>query len=143
MPGGLMIRIIELVNQKNHFLEKFYSLNENELINFAQGEFDNLESFYSSREKILEMIKYIDDQLNKTQINTTETTSEDKLELKSALAIKDEYVSRILEQDLEILAHIESAKSEIIRELQDLKRNRKIVGSFKSKTFNRRLDEEV
>lgn len=54
-----MLRIIDLLNQKNHFLEKFYTLNENEILNFASGIFDNLESFYQSREKILELIKYI------------------------------------------------------------------------------------
>ena len=27
-----MTRIINLLNQKNHYLEKFYSINENELL---------------------------------------------------------------------------------------------------------------
>lgn len=138
-----MQRIISLVHQKNHFLEKFYSLNENELLNFSTGNFNNLENFYTSREQILELIKYIDDELNSTGTEKIELNSDDKVDMKAALAIKDEYVNRIIAQDIEILTHIESAKSEIIRELRELQKNRKIVGSYKSKTFDRRLDEEV
>ena len=60
-----MLRIITLLNQKNHYLEKFYSLNETEIIHFSAGYFDNLDSFYQTREKILEMIKYLDGEIDK------------------------------------------------------------------------------
>ena len=52
-----MLRIINLLNQKNHFLEKFYSINETELLNFSKGNFDNLEDFYQSRERILSIVR--------------------------------------------------------------------------------------
>jgi hypothetical protein len=143
-----MLRIITLLNQKNHYLEKFYSLNEAEILNFSKGVFENLESFYQTREKILEMIKYLDSELDLAQRNTDEAsaqalTLEERRSIKECLAVKDEYVNRILAQDLEILSCIENAKSMIIRELQDVRRSRKVVGSYKSKTFNRRLDEEA
>jgi hypothetical protein len=143
-----MLRIITLLNQKNHYLEKFYSLNEGEILNFSKGIFENLESFYQTREKILDMIKYLDSELDLAQRNTDEAAAqslkpEERRLIKEGLAVKDEYVSRILAQDLEILSCIESAKSMIIRELQDVRRSRKVVGSYKSKTFNRRLDEEA
>lgn len=139
-----MLRIITLLDQKNHYLEKFYSANETELINFSAGQFDNLESFYQTREKILEMIKYLDSELDKLPAETAVTLSaEQKQSVREALAIKDEYVSRILSQDLEILSCIESAKSEIIRELQEIRRTKKAVGSYKSHIQTRRLDEEA
>lgn len=139
-----MLRIITLLNQKNHYLEKFYSLNETELINFSAGVFDNLEDFYQAREKILEMVKYLDAELERAQKDVQGVPSADqKRELREALAIKEEYVSRILSQDLEILSCIESAKSDIIRELQEIRRTKKAVGSYKSRTPDRRLDEEA
>jgi hypothetical protein len=139
-----MLRIITLLDQKNHYLEKFYSVNEAEIGNFANGIFDNLENFYQTREKILEMIKYLDSELDQVQkLDDIVTTDEEKKNVITALAVKDEYVNRILAQDLEILSSIESAKSSIIRELQDIRKNKKAVGSYKSKTFNRRLDEEA
>jgi hypothetical protein len=138
-----MIRIINLLNHKNHFLEKFYSLNENELLNFASNDFSNLESFYQTREKILETIRYIDTEIDELQKQELDVTDAQKREVATALAIKEEYVSRILAQDLEILSCIESAKSSIIRELQEIRKARKAVGSYKSRQFTNRLDEEA
>lgn len=142
-----MTRIITLLNEKNHYLEKFYSLNEKELVHFLQGDFDGLEVFYSAREKILEIVKYLDAQIdvshNREPDAAMRATSDDKRKIREALTIKDEYVSRILEQDLQVLACIESAKNTIIRELQDLKKGKKAVGGYRAPTFGKRLDEEA
>ncbi|KYG63327.1 hypothetical protein AZI85_04655 [Bdellovibrio bacteriovorus] len=141
-----MTRIITLLNEKNHYLEKFYSLNEVELANFAQGQFDNLEHFYQTRERILEVLKYVDAQIEKVhdeEAQQNAITDGERREVKEALAIKDEYVARIIEQDIQVLACIEMAKNSIIKELQEVRRSRKAVGSYKSKTFTNRLNEEV
>lgn len=138
-----MLRIVTLLNQKNHYLEKFYTANETELLNFAQGNFDSLEQFYQDREKLLEIIRYIDQQIEQEPVNAAEISAEQKREISTSLAVKDEYVTRILAQDLEILTCIESAKSSIIRELREIKRTKKAVGGYKSKTFTNRLDEEA
>lgn len=141
-----MTRIISLLNEKNHYLEKFYALNEVELVNFAQGQFDNLESFYQTRERILDVLKYVDAQIDRAHNEidpAAAVAAEERQSLKEALNIKDEYVTRIIEQDIQVLACIETAKNSIIRELQDVRRNRKAIGGYKSKTFNQRLDEEV
>lgn len=143
---GIMNRIVNLLNEKNHYLEKFYALNETELINFAQGQFENLEKFYQTRERILEVVKYVDAQIEKCQSEHSETTnvnSDFKMQVRQSLAIKDEYVARIIEQDLQVLACIEAAKNSIIRELQDIRRNKKAISGYKSRTFNQRLDEEL
>lgn len=139
-----MLRIINLLNQKNHFLEKFYSINETELLNFSAGNFDNLEHFYQSREKILSIIRRLDNQIDMIQNeDRMEEVENAKQLVQEALAIKEEYVSRILTQDLNILSCIEQAKSNMIRELQELRRTKRVVGSYRSKTFGNRLDEEV
>lgn len=141
-----MTRIIALLNEKNHYLEKFYSLNETELANFAQAQFDNLDSFYQTRERILDVIKYVDAQIERINDDTqalTAITDVERNQVREALAIKDQYVAKIIEQDIQVLACIEMAKNSIIRELQDLRRNRKAIGGYKTKTFNQRLDEEV
>ena len=140
-----MTRIITLMNEKNHYLEKFYSLNEKELKNFLIGSFENIESFYNSREKILEIIKYIDAQTEQEQIRLAKelVAKDEKLEIRRALLIKDQYVERILEQDLQILSCIEATKNNLIKELQSISRNKKAVGGYKHKTFNHRLDEEA
>jgi hypothetical protein len=141
-----MLRIISLLQEKNHYLEKFYSLNETEIVNFSLGNFENLETFYNTRERILEIIKYLDNQLelsNSAMEDLRHVVDQDRRQVTEAMCTKDEYVSRIIEQDLEVLACIEVAKSNIIRELQDVRRARKAVGGYKSPTFDKRLDEEA
>lgn len=140
-----MTRIITLLNEKNHYLEKFYSLNEKELKNFLVSNFDGLEVFYSSREKILEIIKYIDSQIHieRMKDDNVAVAEKFKAEIRQALAAKDQYVGKIIEQDLEILACIEAAKNEIIKELKNVKHSRKAVGGYKTKTQGGRLDEEA
>lgn len=139
------MEVIELLNQKNHYLEKFYALNETEIQNFAIGNFDNLESFYHTREKILEIIKYIDAQINNSQAEPEAflNSAIDRKNMQEAIAIKEQYVNRIIEQDLQILSCIENTKSNIIKELQNLKKSKKAIGGYKSKQFNNQLDEEV
>lgn len=141
-----MTRIVTLLNEKNHYLEKFYSLNEVELVNFAQGQFDNLEHFYQTRERILDVLKYVDAQIEKANDDigmVAEVDANARQEIKEALRIKDEYVTRIIEQDIQVLACIEMAKNSIIKELQEVRRGRKAVGGYKTKTFNNRLNEEA
>jgi len=135
------------VYEKNHYLEKFYSLNEKELVNFLAGNFENLEGFYQSREQILEMIRYVDLQIDKSH-NEVLRTGQDlndtsKRELKKAMKIKDEYVERIISQDLDVLACIDKAKTEIIRELQSIKKNKKAVSGYRMPDFQKTLDEEA
>ncbi|RYZ84337.1 MAG: hypothetical protein EOP06_18250 [Proteobacteria bacterium] len=141
-----MLRIISLLEEKNHYLEKFYALNETEILNFSHGNFDGLENFYNTRERILEILKYIDDQVDQAQSGMSEqqsATTDERRQMRTCMAAKDEYVSRIIDQDLEVLACIEAAKSNIIRELQDVRRVRKAVGGYKSPTFATSLDEEA
>ena len=140
-----MMRIITLLNQKNHYLEKFYTVNETEILNFSLGKFEHLDSFYQMRDKILELVKYLDGELEIAQNKMSGiATAVIRNQVKEALAIKEEYVKRILAQDLEILAYIESAKSNIIRELQDIRKSKAVMGKYKSgQTGPRRLNEEV
>lgn len=141
-----MFRIISLLQEKNHYLEKFYSLNETELLNFSIGNFETLENFYNTRERLLEIIRYLDGQLeeeNSDKEDLSQVSQDERRQVTEAMRTKDEYVSRIIEQDLEVLACIEAAKSNIIRELQDVRRVRKAVGGYKSPTFAKRLDEEA
>lgn len=142
-----MKRIITLMNEKNHYLEKFYSLNEKELTNFLVGNFEGLEAFYETRERILEIIKYVDAQIEATHRREpkalTSATEGERRSMREALAAKDEYVERIVDQDLQVLSCIESAKNSIIRELQDLKKSKKAVKGYRAPNFQNRLDEEA
>lgn len=140
-----MQKVITLLNEKNHYLEKFYSLNETELVFFKSGNFDNLDRFYETRERILEMIRYLDSEIGVHQQDSdpAEIGRDQKQMVTEALRIKTEYVNGILAQDLEVLSCIESAKNSIIRELQEVTKVRKAVSKYKMPSFDTQLDEEA
>lgn len=141
-----MDTIINLLKDKNYHLQKFHQLNESELINFAENSFDNLEVFYQSRETILDLIRCIDrlieaaSQAHGTDMNITD---QQKKEVLSAMSAKNDLVTRILAQDLQILSVIEQAKSDIIKELRQVQGANKAVGAYKSGDTRNKLDEKA
>lgn len=141
-----MENIIVLLQDKNYHLQRFHDMNEAELVHFAEGNFDNLEVFYNSREAILDLIKCIDrliEQANMADPHPPMISDEQKREIGQALAKKNNLVTKILAQDLQILSVLESTKSNIIKELSQVKAARKAMSAYKSGGPDSRLDEEI
>lgn len=138
-----MKRVLELMEQKNHYLEKFYSINESALSLFLKDQFETINEFYDQRESILEILKYIDSEITSASVHTNEESILAVDKLKEALNIKDLYVQKIIEQDISILSCIESAKNSIIKELRDVKKGQKVVSAYKVPQFDNKLEEEI
>lgn len=138
-----MKRLLELMDQKNHYLEKFYTINETHLDHFLKNRFELINDFYNSRENILEILKYIDQEIRVVSYSTAQETMLDVQKLKSSLSVKDTFVQKIIEQDIDILSCIESAKNSIIMELKEVRRGKKIINAYKTPTFKENLSEEL
>lgn len=141
-----METIINLLKDKNYHLEKFLQLNEGELLNFTEGNFDGLEVFYQSRETILDLIRCIDrlvEAAAATQTDATSVTDAQKREIMACMNTKSDLVTRILAQDLQILSVIEQEKSSIIKELRTVQAGKKAIGSYKSGDSPGKLDEKA
>lgn len=138
-----MERVIALLREKNHCLEKFYWVNEQELINFGSGNFDSVEAFYQAREQLLETVNSIDrmleEECDRANVQITGFQREDATAL---LKSKDELVKSILAQDLQILTYIEKEKSNIIRELRSNKQARRAVGAYANAERMRAIDSD-
>lgn len=137
--------ILELLNEKNTFLKKFYSLNESEMQNFSVGNFDNLGHFYDSREGILDMIRRVDEMIDTASLSFEESDKKDAEATKQitiAMNTRNKIIERILEQDLEILSAIDQAKSEIIKDLAQTRVTKKAVSSYRSGQKTSKLNEE-
>jgi hypothetical protein len=130
-----MENIINLLKEKNHFLKKFYTINKAEIIRLTDGDFSRLDYFYQSRENILDMITHIEARMEE-KLGPSEAvapvTDEARLKIRRELDFKDDVVNQILDQDLQILSFIETAKTDLIKELQDVKKNRQVIGSYHS-----------
>ena len=141
-----MDSIINLLKDKNYHLQKFYQLNESELINFTDGNFDNLEVFYQSRETILDLVRCIDRLIEaaaESNSDNCQPTDEHKAEILRIMNQKNDLVTRILAQDLQILSVIETAKSNIIKELRGVQSAKRAVGAYKTGDSTNKLDEKA
>ncbi len=142
---GTAHKLVDLLDEKNQYLEKFFELNETELHCFADGNFDNVENFYQSREKILDIIRcldvLVDDEV--TALGEAAITATVRAEIQDLMDHKDRLAKQIIAQDLQVLAAIEDEKSNIIRELKNTKQARKAVGAYHSGQTVRQLDDEI
>jgi hypothetical protein len=141
-----MQTIVQLLNEKNQHLEAFAQLNAEEMDKFFDGNFDSLEIFYNSREALLDMIRAIDTLMDETQAKLDPHLPIDdqfRRDVLRALNKKNDLVTGILAQDLQILSTIEQAKSKIIRELRQVRSSRKAVSAYKSGDAPAKLDEEA
>lgn len=141
-----MDTIVNLLKDKNYHLQKFFQLNESELMNFAENNFENIEVFYQSRETILDLIRCIDRLIEaaaSTQGADVQISDKHKKEILTEMNIKSDLVTRILAQDLQILSVIEQAKSDIIKELRQVQGAKKAIGKFKSGDTRSKLDEKA
>lgn len=131
-----MIRLIQFLNEKNHFLEKFFALNESQITRLQVGMFEELETFYNQREDLLKIIKYIDAEIHKAHMLHKDVIGQfsdgQKSEIRESLRTKEAYVKRILEQDLQVLGMIDDAKSMIIKELRGIQKGRKALTGYKA-----------
>jgi len=130
-----MENIIGLLREKNQFLKKFYTLNKAELLRLSEGDFSRLDIFYQSRETILDMITHVENRMEETLGVTAvvdPVSEEERLRIRRELDFKDDVVNEILDQDLQILSFIENAKTDIIKELQDVSKKRDVIGSYNS-----------
>lgn len=138
-----MDRVIALLREKNHHLEKYYWVNEQELINFGAGNFDSVEEFYQARDVILDMIRKIESLIEEENSTLSGQASDDqRSEVELLLRSKDELVKSILAQDLQVLAYIEREKSNIIRELRANATAKRAVGAYANSERLKNLDQE-
>lgn len=140
-----MEEIISLLEEKVLFLDRFFAINEHEMINFSAGDFENIEAFYQAREKLLEVVREIDRQIETLQAaeNADNVDEATRLKLEWLLNKKSQRVDMILAQDLQILALIEDEKSKIIRDLQNAAKTKKLLGAYKGDALTNQLDEKV
>ncbi len=139
---GNMQRLLELMDQKNHYLEKFYTINETHLVDFLKNRFEEINDFYNARENILEILKYIDQEIRIVSHTATEESMHQVQKLRLSLSVKDTFVGKIIEQDIDILACIEAAKNSIIQELKDVRMGKKVIAAYKAPTFSANIEEE-
>ena len=140
-----MQEVLNLLEEKNICLKRFIDINSKQLTFIEKGNFDDLDNFYAARENILDIIQRVDEMIEIASLNfiEEENTEDIKNSIRKSINEKGDLVNRILAQDLEILSKIDTAKSEIIKELAGVKASRKAIGAYKSGDKDHKLDEKA
>lgn len=130
-----MDKVIELLKEKNFYLERFLAESRKEKTHFKARRFDNLELLYRKREQILLNIQSIDKRLDNFFEKDTDNTELPPLqsgEVKKLLDVIKTNVRYIMEEDLQIISCIEDEKTKIIREISNTREGRKVLKGYKT-----------
>lgn len=132
--GASVSKIIELLKEKNFYLERFLEESKKERTRFKARRFENLDNLYKMREQILQNIQSIDKRIDVIceKEGTELLNPPKKNEISNMLDTIKGNVRNILEEDLQIISFIETEKSKIIQEIGKTKEGRKVLKGYKA-----------
>jgi hypothetical protein len=134
-----MEEVIEYLQMKNHYYEKFYSLTAKFLAQVQKNNWDDISFFVDNRERLLNIIRSFDYKISR--VFDESQLSEGALvklrpQVKALLDKRAELASKIVNIDLELISKIDEYKSDAIRDLKKSVETKSQVDSFNPK--NRR-----
>lgn len=116
-----MEEVIQYLQLKNHYLDKFYSLTQQFIEQTRKNNWANLAHFVDSRERILNIIRFYDHRIAELfqQVdNASEDLNDYQPRVKSLLDGRNDIVKKIVELDLLLISQLEDYKNEIIIDLK-------------------------
>lgn len=134
--------VLQYLEMKNHYYEKFFALSKKFLDQVSMGKWDDLEYFVDNRERILSIIRSFDFQISKAMEGrkvTEDETSQYKESIKTFLGKRTELAAKIVALDLELISRIDDHKSDTIKELKKTVETQQHVASFTKTTPRKTL----
>ncbi len=131
------------MEERNRYLKKFYTINNEQLKNLKSKKFEQIEDFYKTRQSIIDIIDILENKIEDIASSLRfEPSDQIKTSIRYELKKRDEIIRRILEQDLEIISILNEQKIEIVKEITSTAKNRKVFGAYNSEKPNKILDQE-
>jgi hypothetical protein len=129
-----MSKVLDLLKEKNFYLERFLEESRKEKTSFKARRFDNLDTLYKMREEILLNIQSIDERIKKECALEASGNLEPPKngEVRKMLDQIKTNVTYILEEDLQIISCIEDEKSKIIREISSTREGKKALKGYRA-----------
>ena len=132
-----MNRIIQLFKERNHYLDKFIDLNASELQKFNSGNFEDVEVFYETRDRLLNLLKCLEDlielEYESIKNKTIVVDASIKKDIQYLLQQKEDKIQIIVEQDIELISLVDQEKTKIYHTMKSIKKGRKVISAYKSK----------
>lgn len=129
-----MSKVLELLKEKNFYLERFLEESRKERSRFKARKFENLDHLYNKREQIILNIQSIDRRISEmcADDGTEILNPPKKDEISMMLRNIKSNVRYIMEEDLQIISYIENEKTKIIKEITKTKEGRKVLNGYKA-----------
>jgi|LakMenE01Jun11ns_1017448.scaffolds.fasta_scaffold9824672_1 ClpP class serine protease len=116
-----MEEVLQYLEMKNHYYEKFYSITQKFLDHIARNDWKDMEFFVDSRERILNIIRSFDAKISKaveTSQKKKSFSDEERSLMSKMMAKRKVLADKIVDLDLQVIAAIDDYKNETIRELK-------------------------
>jgi hypothetical protein len=129
-----MSKVLELLKEKNFYLERFLEESKKERGRFKARKFENLDQLYNKREQILLNIQSIDRRIaDICEKEQGEHLNPPKRgEVAAMLEQIKGNVRSIMEEDLQIISFVENEKTKIIKEIGNTKEGRRVLKGYKA-----------
>lgn len=130
-----MDNVVRLIKEKNQLLKHFLKMTTEECQRINAGDFSKLQVFYETREGFLKLIMLLDSKVKSANFDSNATNEKlARAAMNDLFKEKEVLIATILDKDLEMLSMVEKEKSEVIRDLQDVSRGRRVMSAYRNTT---------
>ncbi len=136
-----MEEVLHYLEMKNHFYEKFYTITKKLLDQVARNDWNDLEFFVDSRERILNIIRSFDAKIScvvENEGGKLQPQKEDRALMNQMMKARKYLADKILELDLQVIAAIDEYKNETIRELKKTVETQQQMNAFEKNAVPQR-----
>lgn len=128
-----MEEILQYLEMKNHYYQKFYTVTQKFLDKISRNEWEQTEFFVESRDRILSIIRSFDLKISRCiseMEKNLDPTPVEKALLSKISEQKKSLGEKILEIDLRLITAIDDYKTETIKELQRTVKAQQQIDAF-------------
>lgn len=140
-----MEEVIEYLQMKNHYYEKFYEITKRFLDKANQDNWQDLDFFVDNRDRLLNIIRSLEYKIARA-FKDAENHGQDieayKETVQRLLIKRKEIGERIVALDLELIAKIDELKSDTIQELKKTVETQNQIDVF-TKTLSTRKSNRI
>lgn len=136
-----MEQVIQYLEMKNNYYEKFFDISLKFLSEAKNNQWDNLKFFVENRERLLNMIRALDQKIarafNKSS-NSEEELNSYRETLRGLFDRKKSLGEKIINIDLQLISRIDNMKSKTIKQLKSSLETHQQIDTFERSSNTKR-----
>jgi hypothetical protein len=134
MEGSMFEKLQSLLEQKNHFLERFLLLCKTYRSKLLAGDSNDIDLFQQSRQQILNIVEYFDNYIERITASLPENPDaippRYRKAVRELIQSKDEIVREILNVDVEVLGLLQIMQDNLDNDLADVRKSKRLTNAY-------------